>query len=81
MDIVDTNGNVILPVSYANPQDILDYKNKYEVTEAKTKLNTVPLWTQDQLEEALTALRAQVASLQALKASDVKAPAYEQGKV
>lgn len=45
-------------VCYANPQDILDHKNYYDVSEAKTNSCTVPLYTKDQVEEMLKAAHA-----------------------
>jgi len=63
-----TNEPVALrPVSYANPQDILDYRNSYMVREVKTNFHTVPLWTQDQVDvlinQAVTITAAEYAKL------------------
>ncbi len=60
MDILMVNGHKLEPVSYANKQDILDYKNNYLVTESKTVQNTIALYTQDQVDRVLKEFESKI---------------------
>lgn len=60
----------IVPVSYANPQDILDYKTNYVVREAKTNFHTVPLYTKDQVDVITAAAIAHERQLKPVQADD-----------
>ena len=54
-----------IPICHANPQDIVDYKNFYIMSENKTNKYTIEMYSQDQVDEREKELKAQIVSYKA----------------
>ena len=54
-----------IPICHANPQDIVDYKNVYIMSENKTNINAIEMYSQDQVDEREKELKAQIESYKA----------------
>ena len=54
-----------IPICHANPQDIVEYKNVYIMSENKTNKYTIEMYTQDQVDKIEKELKAKIESYKA----------------
>ena len=54
-----------IPICHANPQEIVDYKNFYIMSENKTNIKSIEMYSQDQVDEIEKELKAQIESYKA----------------